>query len=286
LSSERLRLTHAVAQRADPIHLDLDDVARLQPDRRLALRTDPLGRARRDEIAGSQRGEAREIRDDLCDRENLVPRVGSLHLGAVHSSHQIQRLRVADLVERDEFRPPGGRSVDRLAREPLGAAILQVSGGDVVQHGKTCNIVERILGCDASSMPPDDDCEFAFEVEVLRQPRAGDLVFGADHRCRELREDVGVLGQRTPGFGNMIPVVQADAEHLRRVGDRGQEPHAIALTDTGPGELRRGGLQFRGERCEPVAVEFEKLAGRARRSEVPGSRPVPTPTHPRCAACG
>src|SRR5689334_25440714 len=60
-------------QSPDPGDLDLDLVARLHPERRLAPQTDTVRRARCDDIAWLKPGDGREILDDRGeDRKSVV----------------------------------------------------------------------------------------------------------------------------------------------------------------------------------------------------------------------
>src|SRR5689334_20043051 len=73
----------AVPQHADVGDLDLDDVARLQPDRRLALGADAAWGAGGDYVTWGQSREARDVGDGLSHRENHVPERRGLHDVAV-----------------------------------------------------------------------------------------------------------------------------------------------------------------------------------------------------------
>ncbi len=57
-------------QDADAVGLDLDHIAGFQPDRRIKARACPGGGAADDDIAGHQRGEGRDIGDDLAEAEH------------------------------------------------------------------------------------------------------------------------------------------------------------------------------------------------------------------------
>src|SRR5260221_8876802 len=56
---------HAVAQHADIISLDLDDIAGLQIARRIEPRAGAGRRSRHDDVAGNERGEGRDIVDQI-----------------------------------------------------------------------------------------------------------------------------------------------------------------------------------------------------------------------------
>src|SRR5665647_1361169 len=61
---------HAVAQGPDIVGLDLDDVAGLQIARRVEPRAGAGRRPRDDDVAGYQRGEGRDVADQISEAED------------------------------------------------------------------------------------------------------------------------------------------------------------------------------------------------------------------------
>src|ERR1700733_10852565 len=75
-------------------NLDLDLVAPLHPERRLAAHADAVGRAGGDDVARLQPGHGREIFDDSGDIEDHVVGRVVLHGVAVQPRRALQPLRV------------------------------------------------------------------------------------------------------------------------------------------------------------------------------------------------
>src|ERR1700704_6231078 len=61
---------HAVAQHADIVGLDLDDIAGFQIARRIEPRAGAGRRSRDDDVAGYQRGEGRDVVDQIAKAED------------------------------------------------------------------------------------------------------------------------------------------------------------------------------------------------------------------------
>src|SRR5450759_4617894 len=65
---------HAIAQHADIVGFDLDDIAGLEIARRIEPRTGAGRRSRDDDVAGHQRGEGRDIVDQIAEAEDQPAR--------------------------------------------------------------------------------------------------------------------------------------------------------------------------------------------------------------------
>src|SRR5438105_3706175 len=65
---------HLVAQHADPLDLDLDDVARDEPDLRVAEDADALRRAGQDEVSRLEGDRVRDVTDERRYVEDQVTR--------------------------------------------------------------------------------------------------------------------------------------------------------------------------------------------------------------------
>src|SRR4051794_25748825 len=64
---------HRVAQEADAVDLDFDDVAVLHPERRLTFPADPAGSPRGNDIARGKPREGADVRDDDGNGEDHMP---------------------------------------------------------------------------------------------------------------------------------------------------------------------------------------------------------------------
>src|SRR4051812_10657324 len=129
-----LWLPNAVAQHADPLDLELDHVARLQPAL-VAVLEDAArpDRARAEDVAGPQLRVARRVRDDRVPRVVHVAEVAARELLAIHARDHLQP-QVAELVRGDEQRAERGGEVLALRRPEadLHLLALEVAGGPVV----------------------------------------------------------------------------------------------------------------------------------------------------------
>ena len=102
---------------------------------------------------------------------------------------------VTRLVEGDQRRAAGRRSIDCLAGQPLRTSVLQIACGDVVEDGHPREVVEGLALRHAMALTTDHDGELAFEVEIGGHLRAVDALLRADEAARELGEDVGMIGE-------------------------------------------------------------------------------------------
>src|SRR5262249_46072500 len=92
--ASRLLIHHAVAQRADAGNLDLEHVAGLHPQRRIAAMTDPFRRAGGDHVARRKRREVRAEGDDLRHGIDQEIGAGLLHLLPVQSRRERETGRI------------------------------------------------------------------------------------------------------------------------------------------------------------------------------------------------
>src|SRR5437588_6493458 len=112
----------AVGEDADALNFRLELVALLEE---LAEgRAHALGRAGGDHVAGQEREALREHGDALVHRKDHLGRVTRLARLAVHAQRDVERLRIGDLVGRDQHRPHRTERVERLALEPLLVKLL------------------------------------------------------------------------------------------------------------------------------------------------------------------
>src|SRR5262245_21609543 len=84
-----------VAQRADPLDLAGQDVSRLQEPRWVTGPADARRRAGIDDVAGEQRQNRRQLRDQARHVEHHVRRTAALHLLAVDGTAQLEIIAIA-----------------------------------------------------------------------------------------------------------------------------------------------------------------------------------------------
>ena len=122
--------------------------------------------------------------------------------------------------------PRGALVSKRLAaaeivpHQPLGGAPhLPVSRGDVVDDGVAENMLVRLGQRDVTPGFADDDGEFGFAIELLRERAVmDDVVLGSDHAVRGLDEELGLLaaGGRSCFLRIVVAVVAAAAQDRAR----------------------------------------------------------------------
>src|SRR5260221_9251161 len=117
-----------VDELADAVDGAAHKIAWLEIDWRLAETAHPFRCAGRDEISWLQGREPRDMRDDLGHRGNHIRCCAILLEAIVDSEPQMQRLRVGQLIRRDDSRPYRAERIEILATRPLPLAKLQIAG--------------------------------------------------------------------------------------------------------------------------------------------------------------
>src|SRR5262245_27751273 len=201
--------------------LDLELVAGLHPERRLAPGADAVGRAGGDDVARLQRGHGREIFDDGRDIEDHVIGRVVLHHLTVQPRRELQPLRVLHDVGGDQPRAerPGGREVLAGGR----GVLLEVAHAAVDETGIACHHGERAGARHMAATLADHHGELALEIEGDRGARPHHAAARRHQRVAEAREDAGCGRQLAAHFTDVAGIVEADAEDLRRIGDDRQQ---------------------------------------------------------------
>src|SRR5271169_2808004 len=147
---------HAAEAGGAAVDLDLDDIARLHPQGRLAGKADPLRRTGRDHVACHQRRPIRAVRDQGRDVEDQIVDPGVLDLSAVEPRHQMEPRRVRNLVGGDDPRPKAARRVEVLAG---GDRVLELDVPDraVVEAGVAEDVAQGVGFGDVPARLPDDE---------------------------------------------------------------------------------------------------------------------------------
>ena len=214
---------HAVAQLADAFRFDFDDIAGHKIPRRIEPRAGAGRRSRHDDIAGHQRGEGRDVVDQIAEAENQPagavvlaqfavdarrePDVGDL--GFIGVGHQpraeaaggIEILALGDV----EFRVP----------HPVadGAFVAEADRGDVVQRRAFRDVAAGLA---------DNQNHFALVVELRRGARANQRRPMTDEGARRAHEHARIFRRvlAVLVFGVAVRIVDADADDLFRRGNR------------------------------------------------------------------
>src|SRR2546425_8390855 len=242
----RSRLLHRVLEPPEPGDLHRDDVTRLEVHGRLLAEPDAGRRSGGDEIAGRERHQPREIAHEVADVEDERLRVAALHLLAVHPGPELEGVWVGDLLPVGDVGSDGRRSLEDLPDHPLARDELEVPSARVVDDRVPPHVVERLLSGDETRRAADDHAQLDPPVELLRAARPQDGLARVADRVRPLGEDRWLLGNRVARLFGVIPVVEADANELPRIGDRRVEASArggegVPLARGGSGAPPAGG---------------------------------------------
>ena len=233
-----------VAQHAELVDFDFNDVARLQKDGRLAGETHTRRRAREDQVPRLQCENLRQISQDLADREDHLPRIAVLHRLPIEPQLYGQLVRIRDFVLRDQVRSGRSKRIERLADHPLLAVLFQlpVASGDIMPDGIAGNIIQAVVGPNVSAASAHYNDQLGLVIDLLAH--------GGQHNGLSLPDECrGVLAEqnRFPGdgrasFPGMIGVIETETDDLARVGNRGQELDPIGRVSDdflAPGRLGR-----------------------------------------------
>ena len=202
----------------------IDDlVAGGEPDAGLAHAADPVGGAGGDDVARLQRHQLREVGEQRRHAEDQVRGRGPLHLLAVEGEADLDRVVRPGLVGGDQRRPAGGGAVEDLAGHPLRGGELEVAGGEVVEQRVAGEVVERVGLGDFLGALADDEGDLGLVVDLAAVGGQRDRGSGRGQRVAVLAEDRRAGGHLHAALGRVLAVVEADADDLVRVGDRGEE---------------------------------------------------------------
>ncbi len=220
--------SHLVAQRSDLLDRQFADVSRFHEDRRLAGETDPRRRAGRDQVAGRERHERRDIRNDVADAEHHVVGIAFLKGLAVKLELQAEVTRVTNFVRGHYPRPESAGGKEVLARADLLGVVLPIADAAVVEDRIAGDVRERRFLIYVAAAFPDHDGELDLVVEAGRDAGQDQVLAMADVAFWIAHEE------RRPGrrlarhasllhLGEVISVVHADAVEVGWVRDAGQQ---------------------------------------------------------------
>src|SRR5262245_24712608 len=197
-------LLDPVLEAAEPLDLDLDPVAGLQE--LVAPGSDARGRAGEDDVAGMQRGEARQVRDLLGGGEDHLARVRVLLHYAVHPKADGEALRIGDLRGGRDPRTERAAPFEALVRGPVEmewiaggqrAAPAKIARGEIVGDRIARDMVERPLDGHVARGLADHRDQLGFPIELLRAARTRDAGARPDHAgARRLDEKPGLQSER------------------------------------------------------------------------------------------
>ena len=216
------------------------------------------GRAGGDQVARRERDQVGEVRDEVGHVEDQLRGAAVLHLLAVDPGPELQDVRVRHFLAIGEAGPERREGLAHLALRPLARHELEVAGAHVVDDRIAEDVVEGPLPGDVARRAPDDDAELDLPVELLAAPRPEDRLARVEDRVAPLREHGRLRRHRHARLLGVVPVVEADADDLAGVGDRGVQAEGV--------ERRLRPLGDRPDRVEGGGAGFEERP-RARREQ-------------------
>src|SRR6059036_2243301 len=134
-------------------------VARLEEDRRLAREAHAGRCARRDEIAGREGHQAREVAHEIADVEDERLGVAALHRLAVDPELQLEDVRVGDLVPVRDVRTHRRKGLRDLAGHPLAPDELEVASAHVIDDRVAPDVIQRLISPDEARSATDHRSE-------------------------------------------------------------------------------------------------------------------------------
>src|SRR5215472_1060205 len=214
---------HEDAYAAD---FDFHDIPWNEVPGRIEARSRAGRRSSGDHVARLERGEGRDVANEIRDRKEHVVRGVVLPRFAVDASRDPD---AAESVELIHGHHPGadraglvevlpGRDVELRVPKPISERAF-------VHAGQACDVPQRSRRRDAASRLADDDGDFSLVVELrgLRWPEQRSSV--ADERVRRAHEDAGVsrpLGAVSV-FLVAVAVVDSNADDFLRRHDGRQK---------------------------------------------------------------
>ena len=216
-----------VAQHAQALDVDLDDVAGLEQPWRGAGVPDARRRAGRQQVAGLQGEGARDVRQGVADRVDHLLRGAVLHRLAVDPGLHPQPVpQVADLGRRDQ-RAQRPRVVPVLAENPLAGELLRAACRQVVEGRVAHDGGQRLLRgrVHERRAHPCDDLALPVQPVLVRRDR--NLRPADGEGARPPGEQRRVLRQflvPVAALGDVLEVVEPDADDAR-VGRNRRDEH-------------------------------------------------------------
>ena len=171
-------------QYADLLDLQFYHVARIEVAPEVVAAAGADG-SRADDFARVQRLRVGDMREYVRELVVHGGGIAAAPARAVDAHLHLERMRVADLVERDDPRPQHVAAVEILAlgrAEPaLHLGELRVARGEIVKDGEAENMLERALARDVLGRPTDHAGKLQLEVHDLGVLRPHHVGVGAGH---------------------------------------------------------------------------------------------------------
>src|SRR5437868_4979750 len=176
--------THSVVQCSDPVDLELEFVALLQPA--IELETRSARRGSRAEHLARMKGLRERGVGDQVGKAVMHVRGGVLPPDLAVHAHGHAEVRGVELVRGDDAWAEHVRAVPvlplRRAHADLHLLRLHVARREVVPDRPAEHVLERMLAGDVAAGLADYGGELELVIELVRVLRPRDLGLGPDHR--------------------------------------------------------------------------------------------------------
>ncbi len=124
---------------------------------------------------------------------------------------------------------------------------LPVADAALIVAGIARDMVERAARRDVAAFLADDERKLAFIVEIVAHLRLHHRLEVADLTAGEAGEQRRLLGDGAAGLGDMVAVVEADADDLAGIGDDGCKGDLVERDDRARSDdSQLGGIGERG----------------------------------------
>src|SRR5215831_6059798 len=140
-----VEISHRVPELSDSFDFNLHDIPGLHENRRISRESDPCRRSCRDDVANFKSHDLGNIRNEIRNVENQIPRIRLLHRLAVQTELDVETAPIAQLVARDEKWAHRRKRIKRLCPYPLAVTELQITRGHVVEDRITGDMVQGAL---------------------------------------------------------------------------------------------------------------------------------------------
>ncbi len=225
VADRHVALDDRVPEGAEPVDLDLDDVARFH-------RPGVRRRAGQQHVAREQRDRARDVGDQVVHVPDHLVGVPVLPDLTVHP--RLDPLAV-EVPVRHQSRAERAQRVRALhPQHRAGIRVAEVVQAVVVGHGVAQDVPGGVLGCDVRRPAADHDRDLALVVEVLAPRWPHDVAAVCVQRRGRLVEVRGSGTELHAELGATALVVQMDADDLRGLDGR----EVLRLVDPDPAAVR------------------------------------------------
>src|SRR5215471_11210436 len=219
-----------VAEDANARDFHLDDVARHEEARWVKTSSRAGGRPGGDDIAGLERGERRDVSDEVGNREEHVRGRVVLADFAVDARRDADGVERAELVRRRHPWANRAGLVEILARRDVELRVAQpVAYRALVHAGDACDVPQRLRGWNAAPPLANHNRDLSLVVELRRLGRPKQRSSVTHQRVASAHEDAGIARPLGSVAVLLVPVAIVDphADNLLRRGHGRQENNLI-----------------------------------------------------------